>query len=217
MGFDVRVREAIDIIYIKGDFARGQEAFNMLKEAADCGDGDACFLLGRCYGGSSFTDSRFNFVEDDDLLMEYFNRSIELGSAIGMLGTKRLGGFEPRCGSNIHAPYNSPREVWDAVVKLALEGELFCELLIANAYYYGDAISLMELDKTELSNETINIYLRTMALTARDMYEDIYNKGMLMGYGNYRDIITSGDYGIPKSKERYKWLQKICATKGINI
>ena len=50
-----------------------------------------------------------------------------------------------------------------------------------------------------------------------DMYEDIYNKGMLMGYGNYRDIITSGDYGIPKSKERYKWLQKICATKGINI
>ena len=216
MGFDTRVRQAVDIIYVKRDFAAGQEAFQMLWKAAEEGDGDACLLLARCYGGSCFVDERFQYEVNDELRDEYFNRSIELGSAAGMLCASRLGGFTPRCGCLIHDPYKSPREVWDAVVKLALEGELFCELLIANAYYYGDALFYMDLDEG-ITYEEKRAILGKMTIAARDMYEDLYSKGMMMAPYNYRNIVTSGDYNVPKSNARNEWLTEMCQEHNIDL
>lgn len=217
MAFDHRVSQAIDIIYVKKEFKRGQEALDLLKEAADAGDGDACFFLGRCYAGPEFADSRFNFEKNYELTQEYFNQSIEKGSAVGMFASRRFGEFFPRCGSFIHPPYNSNREIWDAVANLALEGELFCELLIANACYYGDYIILLGIDMDAFSQEDRNRLLKVMTITARDMYEDLFTKGMIMGYYNYKDIVTSGDYDVPISKERQKWLVDICAKHGVTI
>lgn len=217
MAFDQRVSQAVDIIYGRKEFRRGQEAFDLLQAAAADGDADAYFLLGRCYAGSAFVDERFNFVEDEALTDEYFNRSIEMGSAVAMFAARRLGGFRPRCGSFIQPPYNSNREVWDAVVSMALEGEVFCELILANAYYYGDAIELMGFDKQNMPVQQKQYLLANMAITARDIYEDIYNKGMLMAVWNYKDIITSGDFGVPKDGKRYKWLRKLCSKRGIDI
>ena len=216
MAFDERVSRAIDIIYVNKEFNRAQEALDMLQAAADDGDADAYYFLGRCYAGYEFRDERFNFVVDDDMTEECFNKSIEMGSAVGMLGAKRIA-FKPACGSLIMPPYTSEREVWDAVCKMALEGEVFCELLIANAYYYGDAIELMEIDMTGKNEAQIDELLRKMALAARDIYEDIFSKGMLMAYFNYKDLVLSGDYGMPITKDRYKWLKKLCAAQGIEI
>lgn len=217
MAFDYRVSQAIDIIYAKHDIKRGQEAFEMLKAAADEGDGDACFFLGRCYGGPDFADPRFNYIKDYNLTKEYFNKSIEYGSAVGMFASRRFAGFKPRCGSFVQPPYNSNREVWDAVVKLALEGELFCEYLLANACYYGDYIDLMDIDMRSFSDEHRQYILKSMTLTAMEMFEDLFTKGMIMGHYNYKDIVTSGDYGVPVSKAKVKWLKKICAKNGTNI
>lgn len=217
MNSDYRVINAIDVMYVKDDFAKGQEAFIELKKAADEGDGDACYLLGRCYSGSAFIDSRFNFEVNDELAEEYFNRSIEAGSALGMMGIMRVGGFVPRSGSLLHAPYTSYREVWDKVTSDALDGDLFSELLVANAYYYGDTIKLMELDGGKVTNFELEEIVRKFTYTAMAMYEDLYSHGMMMGYGNYKDIVTSGDYGIPKDYRRYAWLQQKCKAKGIDI
>ena len=63
----------------------------------------------------------------------------------------------------------------------------------------------------------VNDILRKMAFAARDIYEDIYSKGMLMAYHNYKDLVLSGDYGMPITKDRYKWLKKLCAAQGIEI
>ena len=216
MTFDERVSKAIDIIYVNKEFNRAQEALELLQSAADEVDADAYYFLGRCYAGYEFRDERFNFEVDDAKTEECFNKCIEMGSAVGILGVKRLR-FEPACGTFLMPPYNSFREVWDAVCRMALEGEVFRELLIANAYYYGDAIELMEIDMTGKNEAQVNDILRKMAFAARDIYEDIYSKGMLMAYHNYKDLVLSGDYGMPITKDRYKWLKKLCAAQGIEI
>ena len=51
MAFDERVSRAIDIIYVNKEFNRAQEALDMLQAAADDGDADAYYFLGRCYAG----------------------------------------------------------------------------------------------------------------------------------------------------------------------
>lgn len=217
MAFDSRVSRAIDIIYRQLDFYKGVEAFDLLREAAADGDADAHYFLGRCYAGTSFVNEGFNFPEDDDIALDYINKSMELGSAVGMFGARRVGGIEPVGGTFVHAPYNSDREVWDAVVELALEGELFCELLIANAYYYGDSVEFLGIDVENMPDEQAFFIIRSMILAAADMYEDILSNGMFMAWENYKDIITSGDYGIKPDQEKYKWLKKICAERGESI
>lgn len=63
-----------------------------------------------------------------------------------MFGTQRLGGFEPRCGSYVHHPYTSMKEVWDEVNSMAENGQVFCQYMIGNAYCYGDCIEMLGYD-----------------------------------------------------------------------
>lgn len=95
---DKRVEYAIDQLWVNPWNGDGKKAKDMLDEAAKEGNGDAYFFLGCCYLGECYVNPRFGFEENIDLGMEYFNKSIELGSAIGMFGAQRLGGFEPRGG-----------------------------------------------------------------------------------------------------------------------
>lgn len=217
MAFDRRVSEAIDIIYIKRDFSRGAEAFQMLIDAANQGDGDAHFFLGRVYAGSSYVDSRFHYPEDDDKVVFHVNKSMELGSAVGMFGARRFGGLEPLNGTYIHAPYHTDREIWDAVVAQALEGDIFCEMLIANAYYWGDAPEFLGLDISSMPKDVAFRVLRNMALTAIDMYEDLFTKGMFMPRWNYHELITSGDWDIKPDKKKLSWFHSICQQNGYSV
>lgn len=49
--FDERVEQAIQIIWFDRDAQRREEALALLRGAANLGDGDAFYFLGRCYLG----------------------------------------------------------------------------------------------------------------------------------------------------------------------
>lgn len=209
--FDRRVEYAIQNIWVNPRSGNGQQALKGLQEAAGEGDGDACYFLARCYSGPCYVDPGFGFESDDAKCEEWYNKSIELGSAVGMMGAMRVGGFKPRCGSFVHAPYTTKREIWDKVVEMARDGQIFCKYMVANAYYYGDVI--------ELAGLTINGApdICSLQRKAIQIYEEILASGMAMGLGNLIDILTSGDYGMPVDKERAQRLEERGAELGIGI
>ena len=49
--FDERVDNAVQIIWFERNPERREEALSMLRAAANMGDGDAYYFLGRCYLG----------------------------------------------------------------------------------------------------------------------------------------------------------------------
>ncbi len=209
--FDERVEYAIQNIWVNSRSGNGPQALEGLREAALEGDGDACYFLARCYSGPCYVDPGFGFESDDEKAEEWYNKSIELGSAVGMMGAMRVGGFRPRCGSFVHAPYTSKREIWDKVVELARGGQIFCKYMVANAYYYGDAV--------ELAGLTINGPQDVCSLQRKavQIYEEILAEGMAMGLGNLIDILTSGDYGMPVDRERARRLEERGAQLGIGV
>lgn len=201
---DKRITSAVNSLWIDPWNNDGTKAKSMLEEAANEGNGDACFFLGRCYLGECFINPKFGFEEDEKKGMEYFNKSIELGSAIGMFGSQRLSGFKPRCGSFIHEPYSSLKEIWDEVNTLAQNGDVFCQYMIGNAYYYGDCIEMLGYNKNQVDIKMIQSFQRQ----AIELFEKSIEKGLTLAIPNLIDILSSGDYGIAKDQKRVEALIK---------
>lgn len=216
--FDQRVSYAIDNLWLNIHSGKGAEAKKKLEEAVADGDADACYFLGRCYAGRGFISPEHGLPEDDALAEKYFDLSIERGSAVGMFGSLRLGGYKPRCGSNVHAPYASLKEVWDEVNEMAEAGELFCEMMIGNAYYYGDAATFLNKNAKTVPN--IEDFFRLeheWAKKAIVIFEKCIAHGLYMVIGNLIDLYTSGDAGIPKQPEKKAELRQFGVEKGVSF
>lgn len=212
--YDERIEKAVHILWVNSQFERAQEAKALLEEAVADGVADGYYFLARIYAGSCFVDTGFGFPEDDDKVDEYLDLSIEKGSAIGMFGARRFGGYKPRCGSFLHEPYHSSVEIWNEVCNIAAAGEIFTQYLVANAYYYGDVAELMQVDFKNMTDAQIRAQFRQWTETAIPMYEDLISKGLVLGAGNYINILTSGDWGVPKNERRAAEIERIAAEKG---
>lgn len=216
--FDKRVSYAIDNLWLHTHSGMSVHAKEKLEEAVMEGDADACYFLGRCYAGRGFISPEHGFPEDDALAEKYFDLSIERGSAVGMFGSLRLGGYKPKGGSYVHAPYHSLKEVWDEVNEMAVSGELFCKMMVANAYYYGDAAKFLDINARTVPN--IEDYVKLeheWGKKAIDLYECCIAHGLYMVIGNLIDLYTSGDAGIPKQPEKKLELTHFGAKMGIGF
>lgn len=216
--FDPRVAYAIDNLWLHIHSGRAAEAKKKLEEAAADRDGDACYFLGRCYAGRGFISPEHGLPEDNALAEKYFNLSIEYGSAVGMFGSMRLKGFKPQSGSLVHAPYHSLQEVWDEVNEMAGDGDLFCKMMVANAYYYGDAANFLNKNASTVPRiEDFFKLEQEWGKKAIALYEYCIAHGLYMILGNLMDLYTSGDAGIPKQPEKALKLRQLGAEKGIGF
>ena len=84
--FSDRVETALKYIYYDLAAGRGQEGFQLLHQAAQEGDADACCLLARCLYGPEYTCPGHGFTVDGRAGDELMRRSVLGGSAIGALG-----------------------------------------------------------------------------------------------------------------------------------
>lgn len=209
--FDERVEYAVEQLWVKRNKAEGVRAKQMLEQAAEAGNADAYYFLGRCYLGESFIDPVFGFEEDEYKGNEYFRKSIELGSAVGMFGSMRLAGFIPPGGTFVHPPYHSSREIWDAVEALASGGQAFCQLLIGNAYYFGDVIEFLQV--SQVTDEVICRYM----YKAMEYYDMAIANGNFFVLRNYLNILTSGKYGMPKNHQKEMELIDFGAEHGVGF
>lgn len=211
---DKRVSESIRVLWMSTEYDRSNEIKEMLEEAANEGNGDACLLLSRCYGGSCFIPEKFGYEEDDEKCYEYLSKSILYGSALGMFAARRLSGYNPPDQTFIHEPYHSNLEIWNAVLSLAKEGEPFSQYLIANSYYYGDCIELMDMDENTLSSPKGIVVIHQFMDEAEFWFEACIRQGFRLAIGNYEDLLTSGDYGREKNDDKAWEMKTIGADFG---
>ncbi|MBQ9768384.1 MAG: sel1 repeat family protein [Lachnospiraceae bacterium] len=116
-------------------------AYRLLEEARDEGNPDAYYFLARCHAGTGFVRPAFGFEEDENRVAEYLDLAIGHGSALAMLSARRFGGYTPKGGSYVHAPYTSEREVWNVVCAQAefarYPGEALAIIGMGEMYAYG--------------------------------------------------------------------------------
>ncbi|MCM1570073.1 MAG: hypothetical protein NC081_11610, partial [Roseburia sp.] len=79
------VLQALEDIYYHERTGRGKEAFALLEKASAAGDGDATCILARCLCGRQYVWEGHGFKEDDARATELLHKSVEQGSALGVL------------------------------------------------------------------------------------------------------------------------------------
>lgn len=210
MQFDERVVKAVETLWITQKKEEANEAREQLKEAAREGNAEANYFLARCYAGPSFVNKAYGFDADDKMAYQYLEKSMELGSPLGMMGARWFSDFRPYKGSYVYPPYNSDREIWDAIIDIGNEQinsvTIFCKYMIGNAYYYGDVVELSEFPAEQVEEETVKAFM----LEAANYYEDCLRAGGGFAAGNLINIFENGNY-IPKDPARVMKYKEMAA------
>lgn len=174
--FSDDVEQALADIYYNVRFktANGPRGFETLQRAADNGDPDAMYFLSRCYGGKSYVWSDFGFPEDDDMMFEWVGRSMQAGSAVGVVGSLRVG-----MSSELeNSPFNSLHEAWEVVLAKAQAGETFCQYMIGNTYKWGDIADIEERTPDKfLDTDQFMAYLADSTLKCVPWFEKAMEQG----------------------------------------
>ena len=89
----------------------------MLERASAAGDGDATCLLARCLCGHQYVWVGHGFPEDDDRATELLHKSVEQGSALGVIVALRSGELTPSVEKKM--PYARLQEAFDEVLAMA--------------------------------------------------------------------------------------------------
>lgn len=185
---DEQIQYAVKNIWLKPDATKGAECKKILEDAVNEGNPDAHFYLARTYFGPCFVDRRFGFPENDELGEELLEKSMELGSAIGMFCSVRVGGFKPKRQTNVYPPYTSMGEIFNVISEKANNGDDFCLYLIANAFYYLDIIDIFNLTDFNYENAV------EATQTAAGIFASFMDKGYSIGLSNLYNIYNSGEY-----------------------
>lgn len=219
--FDARVEHAVRNIWFDLRTEKREKSLAMLREAANTGDGDAFYFLGQCYMGKDYTDPAVGLPDDRTFAFECFNMSLGLESAVGMLGTMLIEGYEPPHGTFVHPPYRSLSEIWNAVSQRAesrpdrrhVSGRVFCKYLIAGAYY-----SCRTADFLGITPEDSEKYRRLQyewAATAAGLYKECVIDGLGIALPKLTDILTSGRYGAPIQRKMADQYRRMGAAMGV--
>ncbi|MCI8901877.1 MAG: sel1 repeat family protein [Lachnospiraceae bacterium] len=213
--FDERVEQAIQIIWFDRDAQRREEALALLRGAANLGDGDAFYFLGRCYLGKSYVDPVMEMPVDKKLAFECFHAGFSLESAICMFGTMHQEGYTPPGGTYVHPPYHSKREIWDAVFQKAEQGHVFCKYMIANAYYYCTAAEFLNITPQRVGSKRYERLQYEWIAAAVKLYEECATRGLGIAIPNLVDILRTGRHGAPIQQQKAKNYIHIGAQMGI--
>lgn len=215
--FDERVEQAIQIIWFDRNPDRREEALALLRAAANIGDGDAYYFLGRCYLGKSYVDPVLEMPEDTAFAFECFNQSLIFESAIGMFGAINHEGYRPPNGTFVHPPYHSKKEIWDAVSQKAEQGQIFCKFMIANAYYYSTAADFLDITPKSAGRKKYERYQYEWTAAAVKLYEECVAAGLGIAVPNLVDILRTGKNGAPVQQQKSRHYIHVGADMGIGV
>ena len=192
--FSDRVETALKDIYYDLAAGRGEEGFQLLQEAAQDGDADACCLLARCLYGPEYTWPGHNFPVDGRAGDQLMRRSVEEGSAIGVLLSLRSGVMNRRLAQAMPLTL---REAFDAVLDKAEHGEPFCQMLVGNVYFWGDFVPVLGRDREDFdSGDAFQSYLRENYAKCEDWLWRAYRNGVSLACLNLSNFYRNGKPGL---------------------
>lgn len=193
--FSDEVETALQYIYYDNRLRlhRGQEGFDILVKASDQGDGDADCVLARCLSGYQYVWPGHHFPEDDKKVAKLLHRSIERGSALGILVAKRSGLFTPVWQKR--APITL-KEAFRQVLDKAAGGDAFCQYTIGNTYFWWDFLSIEEKNRNDFSSqEDFQSYMIENITKCEDWFWRAFKGGMYLAGNNLEHYYRNGDRG----------------------
>lgn len=191
------MQEAINKIWIFPDGNQNDEALRqkkVLKKLADANVGDACYLYGRTCFGSSCVPGCYDLGEDYDAGEQAMLKGVELDTPLAIVGGFRMCEVGDVANRIRTSSYETKLDMFDALYCKALSGDLMSAFVIAHAFYWQDIFFFFDFDMTE----EIEHY---SALAAAYFYEMLWQAGSDLGSGNYKNIFSSGEHGIPVNQE----------------
>ena len=208
------VKQALKDIYYQEWTGKGKEAFAMLEQASAAGDGDATCLLARCLCGHQYVWVGHGFPEDDDRATQLLHKSVEQGSALGVMVALRSGELTPSVEKKM--PFASLQEAFDEVLALAEEGDAFCQYTVANSYFWWDFLRIQNKGKDSFPNQAAyKAYLAENIAKCEDWFWKALHGGMYFAANNLNRYYTQGDEDlIAPQPEKAKDLFKIGAEYG---
>ena len=147
--FSDTVETALRDIYYQMWTGRGQEAFQRLEQASAAGDGDASCLLARCYCGGQYVWEGHHFPEDDRKAIQLLHKSVEQGSALGVMVALRSRELPPDLQKKM--PFSSLEEAFHEVLSKAEAGEPFCQYTVGNSYFWWDFLRIQGKKREDFS------------------------------------------------------------------
>lgn len=211
------VEQALRDIYYDVTTRRGQESFRRLEQASAEGDGDASCVLARCLCGYQYVWDGHGFPEDDDRAIALMHKSVEQGSAIGVMVALRSGELTPQLRARM--PFSSLQEAFDIVVEKAQLGDAFCQYTVGNAYFWWDFLEIQGKGRESFpTQEAFKAYLRENISKCEDWFWKAFRGGMYFGANNLNRYYQKGDEDIiAPQPEKAEGLWKIGAEIGYPI
>ena len=216
--FSDDVETALQYIYYDNRLRlhRGQEGFNLLLKASEAGDGDADCVLARCLSGYQYVWPGHHFPVDDKKAAKLLHRSIERGSALGILVAKRSGLFTPVWQKK--APITL-KEAFKQVLDKAAGGDAFCQYTIGNIYFWWDFLSIEETSRNDFpSQEAFRSYMTEHITKCEDWFWRAFKGGMYFAGNNLEHYYRNGDEGyVAPQPEKAAQIFPMGAEMGLNI
>ncbi len=188
------VDQALEDIYYCYDNDRAARAQEALFQASKTGDGDASYILSRCFSGPLYSWDYHPFQEHDDTVTALIRQSILQGSAMGVLGAMRVGELTPELEEAM--PFDSLQQAWNAVYEKADAGCLFCQNMIGNTYYWLDIPRIENKGPGDFpTKEDFGAYLRESTLKCIPWFERAFRGGMGFSGRNLYKLYNEGEEG----------------------
>ena len=189
------VERALQDIYYDVRTGRGKEAFALLEEASAAGDGDASCVLARCLCGYQYVWRGHGFPEDDERATKLLHKSVEQGSALGVLVALRSGELTPSVQKKM--PFQSLQAAFDEVEALAEGGDAFCQYIVGNSYFWWDFLRIQNKGKDSFPNQAAyKEYLRENISKCEDWFWKAFRGGIYFAANNLNQYYTKGDEDI---------------------
>lgn len=194
-GLSSEVKQALQDIYYDVRTGRGKEAFALLERASAAGDGDASCVLARCLCGYQYVWRGHGFPEDDRRATELLHKSVEQGSALGVLVALRSGELTPSIQKKM--PFESLQAAFDEVEALAEEGDAFCQYVVGNSYFWWDFLRIQNKGKDSFPNQAaFKAYLKENISKCEDWFWKAFRGGVYFAANNLNQYYTKGDEDI---------------------
>ena len=185
------VDKAMEDLYYCCDNEKAKAAADALFLAAKEGDGDACYLLSRCFSGSCYSWEYHPFVENEAGVFAMLHQGITLGSAMAVLGAIRIDMLTPELRETM--PFSSLREAWEIVHQKAEAGCAFCQYMIGNTYYFLDIIEIDDVKERDFANKKAwDVWRREQMEKSIPWFEKAFSGGMGLAGRNYRNYYGEG-------------------------
>lgn len=193
--FSDEVEQALRYIYYDERAGRGKEGFALLERASAAGDGDASCILGRCLCGYQYVWSGHGFPEDERRASELFHKSVEQGSALGVLVSLRTGELTPSAEKKM--PFANLLEAFNIVLEKAEAGDPFCQFTVGNSYFWWDFVRIQGRGRDSFPNQAAyKEYLRENISKCEGWFLKALQGGLYLAGNNLNHYYTKGDEDI---------------------